>query len=86
MTKPWTRWRVLKLRVGFWLIGGDAMGLWSVLWLIRERAMRAVTRDGGVILAECQSLADALYEQTPGRWRLTLTEMEPSSPQCGGTE
>ena len=51
------------------------MIVWATLWLIRERAMKCITPDGRVILADCQALADVLYTQIPGEWQLTITRI-----------
>jgi hypothetical protein len=73
-------WKRTRFRVGSWLMGGEWYEVVMCLWVIRERAMRAVDRDGRVLLAECESLADALYAPIPGRWAITVTEItEPAT-------
>lgn len=69
--------RLLRLRLAVLLFGDGWSGCVSRLWLIRERAMAAVTKDGRVNLAECQALADALYADIPGNWQLTLSRVPP---------
>lgn len=63
----------VRLRLASWIFGGDWYGVVMRLWLIRERAMAAVNADGRVTLAECESLAEALYAPIPGEWTLTVT-------------
>lgn len=70
----------LRVRVGAWLIGGDYLATIARLWLIRERAKAAVASDGTVVLAECASLAEALYEPLPGSWDFTL-QRSPERPR-----
>lgn len=75
-------WRRLRLRLGSWILGDEFYGVVTRLWLIRKRAMAAVTADGYVTLAECPALAEALYKPMPGMWSLTVVR----SPQSGDTE
>lgn len=70
--------RLARLRLAIVLFGGGWGGVISRLWLIRERAMAAVTREGRVDLANCQALADALYENIPGKWQLTIIKVSDS--------
>lgn len=72
MSEP--RWLVhLRLRAASVLLGGGWAHIVMRLWLIRDRAMAAVTPEGRVNLAECKALSDALYANLPGSWRLTIT-------------
>lgn len=64
------KWRV---RLGMKIVGRSYLDAVSRLWLIRERAMTAITRDGHVILADCPALAEALYADIPGEWQVTTT-------------
>lgn len=72
-TEVW--WNRLRMRVGCWVMGGDYRGIIMRLWLVRERAMRAVGADGRVTLADCAPLAEVLYEPMPGKWVLTVTRV-----------
>ena len=65
--------RHVRLRLAAWLMGDDWSGVIMRLWLIRERALVAVTKDGRVILAECEALSEALYAPMPGTWTLDVT-------------
>lgn len=44
-----------------------------LLVLTRERAKRAITPTGGVILAECEPLHEALYRPLPGTFTVSVT-------------
>ncbi len=72
--------RRVRLRIGASIMGADWFGVVGVLWLIRDRAREAIRADGSVILADCQPLADALYSQLPGRWKITITRLDDSIP------
>ena len=61
-----------RFHLGMAILGRDAKGAWAVLWIIRERALDAVTSDGQVILANCEALAEALHRQMPGTWTFTM--------------
>ena len=76
-----TRWRI---RLGAWILGDRYIAVMAGLWTIRDRAMRAVKQDGTVVLAECEPLAEALYEPLPGLWRMTLERIDEPAPVSGG--
>lgn len=61
-----------RLRIGAWILGGGWFGAITRLQLIHQRAEKAVMRDGSVVLADCEALAEALYGEVPGIWTLTV--------------
>lgn len=69
----------LAERFRFWLgmkiLGQAPLGVWMRLWIIRERAMKAVGEDGRVTLADCEALAEALYKPMPGNWLFTVMQL-----------
>lgn len=73
-------WRKARFRLGCWLLGDGYRGAVMRLWLIRERAMQAITPDGEVVLAKCQPLSDALYAPIPGRWSFTISHVDDEPP------
>lgn len=77
------RWNRLRLSVATVVLGRGWFAVITTLLLVRERALKVITPDGGVILAECASLSDALYTAVPGRWRLTIELLDDaaSAPQ-----
>ena len=75
------RWRI---RIGLKIVGGGYQGAVMRLWLIRERAMTAITQGGGVILADCPALAEALYEPIPGQWRFTIEQIDAAAHPLTG--
>lgn len=70
-----------RLRLASWIMGDRWWGAVSRLQLIRQRAEIAITRDGSVILADCPALAEALYEDIPGSWTLTVSPTPPTEPR-----
>jgi hypothetical protein len=79
-------WRWIRLTVGAWIIGGEWHGIVMRLWLIRDRAMEAVTKDGYVDLSRCKLLAEVLYEEMPGEWSLVATRLPDRGEALGGAE
>ena len=77
MRRAWNR---ARMRLASWIMGGGWSGVIMRLWLVEHRARAAIQQDGGVILANCKPLADALYENIPGRWRLTVELIEDQDP------
>ena len=75
----------LRMRLASLIMGRGWLGTIQRLVLIRDRAMRAVNRDGAVTLFECEALAQALYEDVPGEWLLTVALIE-SIPDDGSDE
>ena len=73
-------WQRARLRIGSAIIGDGYHAVIMRLWLIRDRAHGCILRDGRVILGNCEPLAEALYEPLPGRWSLTVTQLEPATP------
>lgn len=79
-------WKRLRFRIGSAVIGDGWAGVVTRLWLIRDRAMAAVSKDGYVTLAKCPGLAEALYEPMPGTWSLTVERVTATlglSSTCG---
>lgn len=76
-------WKRLRFRVGSFVMGDNWAGVVTRLWLIRDRALAAVSKDGMVTLAECPALAEALYERMPGKWALSVARIDaPREPLC----
>jgi hypothetical protein len=63
----------IRTRVAWWLLGADWALVIGRLWLIHDRAKVAIQPDGSVILAKCESLAEALYKPIPGVWTVTIS-------------
>lgn len=67
----------VRLRLASWLFGGGWYGAITRLQLVHQRAKLAITPDGHVVLAECEALAEILYADVPGEWKLTVERVEP---------
>lgn len=67
----------VRLRLASWLFGGGWYGAIARLQLIHQRAKLAITPDGHVVLAECEALAEILYADVPGEWKITVERIEP---------
>lgn len=80
------RIRQARLKIACWIFGRGWGGIVMRLWLIRDRAMAAVTPEGGVILAECKALSDALYEPIPGHWQITIARIYPPATPVGSSD
>ena len=77
----------LRLALASLILGRGWYGVISRLWIVYDRAKLCITKDGQVILSECKPLADALYADIPGQWKLTIEELPPTvrCQNCSGT-
>ncbi len=70
----------LRMKLAAWIMGDGWGGVLTRLWLIRARALDAISEDGMVTLAKCPALAETLYEKMPGTWTLTAVRSDPVEP------
>lgn len=69
-----------RLRVGAWILGGGWFRAVTRLQLVHDRALAAITPDGHVTLSACEPLAEVLYREPGGDWKLTVERIDPDSP------